>query len=411
MFEGFADAWAVLRIRDYRYFLLSRFLATLSTQMQGLVVSWQVYEMTKDALALGLIGGVEAAVFISFVTWAGHVADATEKRRIIILTQVLLLGCTGLLCVLARGPGTSVGWIYVLIGFTGLGRSFLWPASFAYSELTVPKAIYSRAATMNSTSWEVGSIVGPAIGGFIYASRGPAFAYAVVAALMAVAIGFSLLIGRRPPVARPPKDPTAGFWSGMKFVFSNQILLGAMSLDMFAVLFGGAYAVLPIFADHMGIGARGLGWLRAAPSFGSVAMGIFIASRPPFQRAGRTLFTAVTAFGVFTLAFAVAGSYNLFGWALAMLALSGMADNISVVIRASVVQANTPDHMRGRVSSVNGIFIGSSNELGAFESGLAAKLMGLVPSVLFGGCMTLITVALVAWKASKLRQLGVIHRA
>jgi len=411
MFEGFADAWAVLRIRDYRYFLLSRFLATLSTQMQALIVSWQVYQMTKDPLSLGLIGGVEAAVFIGFVTWAGHVADASEKRRIIILTQGLLLLCTGALCALARHPGETVGWIYVLVGLTGLGRSFLWPASFSYSELTVPKAIYSRAATMNSTSWEVGSIVGPAIGGFVYAARGPAFAYAVVAALMGLAIGFSLFISPRPPVERPPKDPTAGFWSGLKFVFSNQILLGAMSLDMFAVLFGGAYAVLPIFADRMGIGALGLGWLRAAPSFGSVAMGIYVASRPPFQRAGRTLFTAVTAFGLFTLAFAVTGYYNLFGWSLVMLALAGMADNISVVIRASAVQAHTPDHLRGRVSSVNGIFIGSSNELGAFESGAMAKLMGLVPSVFFGGCMTLLSVALVAWKAPKLRQLGVIHRS
>jgi MFS family permease len=411
MFEGFADGLAVLRIRDYRNFLFARFLSTLSTQMQALIVSWQVYQLTKDPLALGLVGGVEAIVFISFVTWAGHVADKSEKRRIILITQGLLLFCTLALGLLAHRPGETVYWIYALIGLTGLGRSFMWPAAFAYSELTVPREIYARAATWNSTAWEIGSIVGPAIGGFLYAWKGPAFAYAVVAALMTAAIFFSARISPRPPIATPPKDPTSGFWTGMRFVFSNQILLGAMTLDMFAVLFGGAYAVLPIFADRMGVGAQGLGWLRAAPSFGAIVMALIIASRPPFQRAGRALMLSVAFFGLFTLAFALAGQYRLYGWALAALALTGMADNISVVIRASAVQAHTPNHLRGRVSSVNGIFIGSSNELGAFESGLAAKFMGLVPSVVFGGCLTLLTVALVAWKAPKLRKLGVIHKS
>jgi MFS family permease len=345
------------------------------------------------------------------VTWAGHVADRSEKRRIIWITQGLLLLCTVALALLARKPGETVNWIYLFIAITGLGRSFLWPASFAYSELSVPREIYARAATWNATAWEIGSIVGPAAGGFVYAWKGPAFAYDVVAVLMIIAILFSTIISSKPPVAQPPKDPTAGFWTGLRFVCSNQILLGAMTLDMFAVLFGGAYAVLPIFADRMGVGALGLGWLRAAPSLGAIAMALVIASRRPFQRAGRTLFFAVGAFGVFTLAFAITGYYKLYGWSLIALALTGMADNISVVIRASAVQANTPDHLRGRVSSVNGIFIGSSNELGAFESGFAAKFMGLVPSVLFGGCLTLLTVALVAWKAPKLRRLGVIHRS
>jgi len=410
MLEGFADALAVLRIRDYRNFLFARFLATLATQMQALIVSWQVYQLTKDALALGIIGGVEAAVFISFVTWAGHVADRGEKRRIILISQGLLFLCTAGLGFLSYQSGKTVYWIYGLIALTGLGRSFLWPASFAYSEMSVPREIYGRAATLNSTAWEIGSVVGPAIGGIIYAWKGPGFAYGLVAALTLLALGFSTAISPRPAVAAPPKDPTSGFWSGVRFVFSNQILLGAMSLDMFAVLFGGAYAVLPIFADRMGVGAQGLGWLRAAPSLGAIAMAIIIASRPPFQRAGRTLFMAVAFFGIFTLAFAISGYYKWYGWTLAALALTGMADNVSVVIRASAVQAHTPNHMRGRVSSVNGIFIGSSNELGAFESGLAAKCMGLIPSVLFGGCMTLLTVAFVAWKAPQLRKLTAIHK-
>jgi MFS family permease len=190
-------------------------------------------------------------------------------------------------------------------------------------------------------------------------------------------------------------------------VFSNPAMLGAISLDMFAVLFGGVYAILPVFADQLGVGAKGLGWLRAAPSAGAILMAAYQAWRPPFERVGRTLFTAVALFGVFTIAFAYARTLLA---SLFFLALCGMVDNISVVIRASIMQAFTPDSMRGRVSSVNGIFIGSSNEIGAFESGLAAKLMGTVPSVIFGGCMTLATVVLVAWKAKDLRSLKTLHK-
>jgi len=410
---GYSDVWAVLRIRDYRNFLLSRVFATLATQMQALVVSWQVYQMTKDPLALGLIGLVEAVVFIGFATTAGHFADRHEKRRIVFVTQGIMLVCAIAFLNLTRWSGLSVHWLYAVVALTGLARSFMWPASFAYSELTVPREIYSRAASLNSTGWEVASIVGPALGGFVYAWHGPAVAYGTVFVLMALAAFFTTRMGPKKPspacgtLFLQEEGRSEGFLSGFRFVFSNPAMLGAISLDMFAVLFGGVYAILPIFADRLGVGAKGLGWLRAAPSIGAILMAAYQAWRPPFEQVGKTLLGAVTLFGVFTIGFAFSTTFKI---SLFLLALCGMADNISVVIRASIMQAFTPNDMRGRVSSVNGIFIGSSNEIGAFESGLAAKLMGTVPSVIFGGVMTLLTVGLVAWKAPVLRQLKGLHK-
>jgi len=411
---GFSDVWEVLKIRDYRNFLLSRIFATLATQMEALIVSWQVYQMTKDPLALGLIGLVEAVVFIAFATWAGHYADRHEKRGIILVTQGLLLVCAIAFILLTRWSGLTVHWLYAVVAMTGFARSYMWPASFAYSELTVPRAIYSRAASLNATGWEMSSILGPALGGFIYAWRGPVVAYGAVFVLMAIAAFFTTRMGpvnpspQPSPIGRGRSEAAGeGFMSGFHFVFSNPVILGAISLDMFAVLFGGVYAILPISADRMGVGAKGLGWLRAAPSVGAIVMAIYQAYRPPFERVGRTLLAAVTIFGLTVIAFALSGSFWI---CLMILALSGMVDNISVVTRASILQAFTPDSMRGRVSSVNGIFIGSSNEIGAFESGLAAKLMGLTPSILFGGIMTLVTVALVGWKAPQLRSLRSLHK-
>ncbi|HVO33637.1 MAG TPA: MFS transporter [Elusimicrobiota bacterium] len=400
--HGFAEALDVLRIRDYRYFLCSRFFATLATQMQTLVISWQIYQLTRDPLALGLIGLVEAVVFIGFALYAGHMSDGHEKRRIILVTQAVMAGCAVALLALSGRQDLRPAWIYGIVAVTGLARSFMWPASFSYSELKVPKAIYSRAATMNSTAWEVGSIAGPAVGGILYAWKGPRLAYTVIMILTVAAMCFSGLMGPQPPAPDSGDHSTKGFWSGVRFVFSQPIILSALSLDMFAVFFGGVYAILPIFADRLRVGARGLGWLRAAPSAGAIVMAIYQAYRPPFARVGRTLLAAVGCFGASLIAFALSKSFWL---CCTLLALSGMADNISVVVRASIVQAYTPNPLRGRVSSVNGIFIGSSNEIGAFESGLAAKLLGTVPSVIFGGVMTLFTVGIVLWASPALRQM------
>jgi MFS family permease len=403
--DGFSDVIKILKIRDYRNFLLSRIFATLALQMQALVVSWQVYQLTKDPLALGLIGLVEAVVFIGFATWAGHYADRHEKRKIILWTQFLLLGCTVVFLGLSYYSRLTVGWLYAVVALTGYARSYMWPASFAYSELTVPREIYSRAASLNSTGWEVASIAGPAIGGFIYSWSGATVAYGTVFVLMVLAVIFTVLMGTKPASLGAEKDHD--FLSGFRFVFSNPVILAAISLDMFAVLFGGVYAILPISADRMGVGARGLGWLRAAPSVGAILMALYQAYRPPIEKVGQRLLAVVALFGLAVIAFALTDSFRV---AMVILAFSGMVDNVSVVARASIMQAFTPDSMRGRVSSVNGIFIGSSNEIGAFESGLAAKLMGLTPSIIFGGVMTLITVALVGWKAPQLRRLGGLHK-
>ena len=405
---GFSDSLAVLRIPQYPYFLLSRFTVTLATQMQALIVSWQVYQLTKDPLALGLIGLVEAVVFFSFALHAGHFADRHEKKSIIITTQMAMLACTGTLMLISRAPRVHVIWIYGVIAITGLARSFMWPASFSYSELTVPRAIYSRTAAWLSTTWEVGSVIGPAVGGILYAWKGPMAAYGVVAVIFLAAILSTSRIGPKPPVVRGGVFEELDFWHGVRFVFSNEIILGALTLDMFAVLFGGPYAILPIFADQiLHVGARGLGMLRAAPSLGAVLMAVFQSYRPPLEKVGKTMITAVAIFGIAMIGFALSKNFWL---SMALLAFSGMVDNISVVVRHSVLQAFTPDELRGRVSAVNGIFIGSSNEIGAFESGVAAKLIGTVPSVIFGGVMTLVSVAVVAWRAPRLRRLKTLHK-
>ncbi len=405
---GFSDSLAVLRVPNYPSFLLGRFTATLATQMQALIVSWQVYQLTKDPLALGLIGLVEAAVFFAFALYAGRYADRHEKKEIIVVTQFAMLLCSVLLFFISRSEHIQMSWIYAVIGFTGLARSFMWPASFAYSELTVPRNIYSRAAAWLSTTWEVGSVCGPALGGILYAWKGPTAGYAVVIVLLIIAMIATL---RLQPIHPMPFDAAQGkhdLLAGVRFVFSNQVILSALTLDMFAVLFGGPYAILPVFADQvLHVGARGLGLLRAAPSIGAILMAIYQSYRPPFARVGKVLLCCVALFGLSMIGFALSTSFWL---SMVLLAFSGMVDNISVVVRHSILQAYTPDDMRGRVSAVNGLFIGSSNEIGAFESGLAAKLLGTVPSVVFGGAMTLLTVGFLAWKSPALRTLKTLHK-
>ncbi len=405
---GFSESVEVLRVPGYSWFLMGRFAATIATQMQALIVSWQIYQITKDPLALGLIGLVEAVVYFSFALWAGRYVDAHEKRRIIGITQVAMLGATLVLIFVSRTSIPNLGVMYGVIAFTGLARSFMWPASFAFSELTVPRLIYSRAAAWLSTTWEVGTVAGPAIGGILYAWKGPFAGYSIVAGLLLFSVFTTFRLRPLPPVEIGPSHYQQDLWVGLRFVFSNPVLLGAMTLDMFAVLFGGPYAILPIYADQiLHVGPKGLGLLRAAPSAGAIMMAIYQAYRPPFARVGRTLLYAVALFGLTMMAFAIS---KVFWISIALLIFSGMVDNISVVVRHSILQAYTPDALRGRVSAVNGLFIGSSNEIGAFESGVAAKFMGTVPSVVFGGAMTLITVAIVALKAPQIRNLKDLHK-
>lgn len=403
-----SDPYLVLRNRDLTLLLSGKFFITLASQMQAVIVGWQVYQLTKDPLALGLVGLAEALSFIGFALWAGHVADRGEKRVLILISQVGLLGGSLALWGLTLTSTIKAWLIYGVIGLTGIARSFLWSASSTYLQQIVPIPLFNRAAAWNSSIWEIGAILGPALGGVIYAWSGASGAYGGVVLFLGVGIILSISLKKVFPVPPATTDPVrSSFLSGLQFVFSNQILLAALTLDMFAVLFGGVVAILPIFADMLHVGPSGLGLLRAAPAVGAIFMALYQAHRPPFQRTGITLLSAVALFGFFTILFGISTHFWL---SMVLLAASGMADNVSVVIRHSIVQAMTPDSMRGRVSSVNGIFIGSSNEIGAFESGLAARLMGTVPSVVFGGSMTLATVALTVWKAPRLVRLKSVER-
>ncbi|MFZ1083146.1 MAG: MFS transporter [Candidatus Kryptoniota bacterium] len=403
------DPYASLKIRDFRWFVCARFILTFAIQMQAVIVGWQVYELTHDALSLGLIGLCEAIPFISISLFGGHVADVVRRKKIIIVTSAgyffcaaaLLLVSTHLRMILVHH---GVFPIYCIIFSAGLVRGFLSPAQRAFIAQLVPRELLGNASTWDSLEFQVACVAGPAAGGLIYGFAGIGIAYGTVV-LMTIAGLLSFMVVQDKPL--PERKADESIWKslsvGLKFVFRNQVILSAVTLDMFAVFFGGAVSVLPIFADQVfHIGAEGLGLLRAAPAVGAIIMSVVQVNYPFFKRAGRNLIICVFGFGLSMILFAVSKSFY---FSLVILLLSGMFDNVSVVVRATIVQLYTPDEMRGRVSAVNGIFIGSSNELGSFESGIAAKLMGLIPSVVFGGSMTLIVVAAVRQFAPKLRKL------
>ncbi|NCA74754.1 MAG: MFS transporter [Alphaproteobacteria bacterium] len=408
--NGKHDAYAVLKVSDFRLFLTFRFFTTIAFQMQSIIVGWQMYELTRDPLALGLIGLAEALPNISVVLYAGHAADRYNRKRIIIWFTLLFLTGTSLLflfTVRSLGIIAALGVlpIYGVVMISGISRAFLYPSIIALMSQLIPRYLYTNASTWNSTAWHIAAITGPAIGGLVYGFFGVRNAYLTVLFFLFLALLLLSFVKNRPaPPVNEEEKLLQRLSSGLKFVFRNQVLSGAMSLDMFAVLFGGAVAMLPVFAaEVLMVGPQGLGFLRAAPMAGAVIMSLFIAHRPPMARAGRYLMIGVAGFGISIIGFALSKNFYL---SLALLMLSGMFDNISVIIRSTAMQLITPDEMRGRVASVNAIFIGSSNEIGSFESGVAAKLLGLIPSVIFGGCMTLFTVGFTARFAPKLRNLN-----
>lgn len=408
--KGDYDAYAVLRIKDFRMFILARFLLTFGIQMQSVIVGWQVYKITHDPFSLGLIGLAEAIPFLGVALFAGHVADSMNRRRIILVTVIAyLLGAIALLLLSLHLYDTAkingVFAIYVVIFATGFARGFFYPAQSAFMAQIVPRELYANSSTWNSTIWHIAAVSGPAFGGLIYGFIGVEAAYTTVIAFVIVSFIFFLQMRNLPLPLREVKEGLLKSLSaGIRFVFGNQILLGALALDMFAVLFGGAVAMLPVFAaEVLMTGPQGLGFLRAAPAAGAVIMALVLAYRPPLKHAGVNLLIAVAGFGFSIILFAISRNFY---FSLAMLALSGMFDNVSVIIRSTVIQLYTPDNMRGRVASVNSIFVGSSNEIGSFESGLAAKLLGLVPSVIFGGTMTLLIAATTGRFSPKLRKLN-----
>ena len=402
------DPYASLRVRNYRWFIVSLFTMTVGAQIQVIVVSWQIYNITHDPLSLGLIGLAEALPFIAFALYAGHVADRVDRRRVSQASLVVLLGCAAALLAFNLVPGfierVGVWPLFAVIFVSGIARSFLQPARNALGADIVHRALYSNAVAWRSSTWQTAAVVGPALGGLLYGFSGPRLAYMVQVALLAVSVlSFAMIEYERRSIEESTQSVTESLKSGVRFVFSEPVLLSALSLDLFSVLLGGAEALLPVFAsDILHVGAKGLGILRAAPAAGAVLMSIWLAHQPPFRRAGRTLLLAVAGFAVCIIGFGISRSFAL---SVVLLFLSGGADNISVVIRGTLLQVLTPEHLLGRVSSVNAIFIGSSNEIGAFESGVAAKLLGTIPAVLFGGFASLGVVGAIAARVPQLRRL------
>jgi MFS family permease len=402
------DAYSALRFLPFRFFVLARMTLTLGVQMQAVIVGWQIYQLTQNPLALGLIGLTEAIPALSISLFAGHFADHYNRKRIIQFSQTVILIAYLSLAVLSLPQFSGllkmhIWLIYFFVFISGMVRGLFGPATSAFQGQLIPKKDYGNSVTWVSTIWQLSAMTGPALAGFIYAFTSASFTYAVAAVLVFSSIIFMAGVHGKPFKVKKSTSLFDSLSHGLKFVFNNKIILSALSLDMFAVLFGGAVALLPIFAaDILKTGAMGLGILRAAPALGAMTMAFALAHFPLNQKAGQKMLLAVMGFGICMIGFGLSQNFYL---SLALLTVSGALDNISVVIRGTIVQTMTPHHMRGRVSSVNHIFIGSSNEIGAFESGLAASLMGLVPSVIFGGTMTLIVVAVTALVSPKLRKL------
>jgi MFS family permease len=395
----------------YHQFAFPKLLAfriqiVLAYQIMAVVVGWHIYEITHDMLALGLIGLAEVLPYFCSALFAGHAVDHFYTRRTFgILAASMLFLNAFTLTLLSFGliGGNATYWIYGSIAFTGVARAFIAPSYSTLFALILPREEYAKASGIGSAIFQTGLVIGPAVGGLLigFASKSAAYAVATALCMGAALAMFSITI------QEPEKTESLPVFNsiaeGLRFVFSNQIVLGALSLDMFAVLFGGAVAMLPAFIqDIYHLGPEGLGILRAAPAIGAIFTGLWLTRHPINLHAGRWLLWAVAGFGVCIMGFAIT---TYFWVAAVLLLLSGVFDGISVVMRTTILQLATPDAMRGRVSAINGIFIGSSNELGAFESGVAARLMGLVPSVLFGGFMTLSVVGITAKLAPKLRNL------
>ena len=406
---GSHDPYAALRHGEFRWFMLSGFLLSLAMQMQTTILGWQVYAITGTAWSLGLVGLAEAAPFLALTLVGGHVADTRDRRAISLAFVALLAAGAAVLFGFNLHRMPSAAWpFYAVQAAAGLARAFYRPASSALATELVPREAYANAAAWRTTQFQVAMVAGPAVGGLVYGFISPRAAYGLELGLL-LAGGLFLACVRPRPRAGSAVRQRPAFFDGVRFVWREKAILGAMTLDLFAVLFGGAPALLPIFAGpgFLNVGAEGLGLLRAAPAIGSVLMSLALAHLPPLRRAGKVLLWNVGLFGLCWIVFALSRHFWL---SFLLLALSGATDDVSVVVRSTLVQTLTPQEMMGRVQAVNGFFIGSSNEVGAFESGFAASLLGVVPSIVLGGCLTVAVVALTAWRVPALRNLREIHR-
>jgi MFS family permease len=392
------DPYAALRYKEFNIFLLVRFAMVFAWSMQFVVIEWEVYSLTKDPLSLGLIGLMEVIPAVSLALFAGHVVDQKEKKGLLVKC-ILGFSAISLGLFLLTWPVVIRGWdtsyvlwgIYVLVFAGGLVRAFLGPTIFSLFSLLVPKRVYPNAATWSSSVWQMASVLGPAMAGFAISWIGVHWSMCLILGFSMAAFLFLTRIPKKPILNPNIGEPVIqSLREGVKFVWNTKVILGAITLDMIAVLFGGAVALLPIYAqDILEVGAQGFGILRASPAVGSLLIMFTSAYFPLNKDAGMKLLASILGFGLCIIVFGVS---TLFWLSVVALFLSGVTDGISMIIRQTILQLKTPDHMRGRVAAVNNMFVGSSNELGAFESGITAKWMGTVTAVVFGGCMTVVTV-------------------
>lgn len=406
------EAYRALGFPEFRAYVIGNTLFTIALLIQEVLIAYEIYKITHNPLALGLIGLAEAVPFISLVLFGGHFADNNNKKRImqITLSMIILASCILLYSSSQLRTSDSQKHIYIIyfvIFLIGLSKGFFNPAASSLNPFLVPKEVFANAATWNSSFWQFGSIIGPGVAGFLYAYAGIKGSLLIVIFLLFGVMICILQIKSRPIPAKNIIHES--IWhslaEGISYVFKTKIILYAISLDLFSVLFGGVIAILPIFAeDILHVGAEGLGILRAAPSVGAVITMLTLIYFPPLNKAWRNLLLAITGFGVATLVFALSINFWL---SVTALFFTGAFDSISVIIRQTVLRFYTPDEMRGRVSSVNGVFVSTSNEMGAFESGVAAKFFGTIPSVIIGGCVTLVLVSIVAIKSGDLFDLKI----
>ena len=405
------DPYLALRFKEFNYFLLIRFLLVFGWSMQFIIVEWEVYNLTKDPLALGLIGLVEIIPAISMSLFAGHIVDQKEKKKLFTIAIIAFLFISVAFFSITTNYFYSnysskqvLTGIYILVFIGGFIRAFFGPIIFSLVALIVSKNAYSNAASWSSSTWQFASVLGPAFAGFSIAWIGVNASMGFVLISVFIALLLTYFIKKKPILNPKIGEPIIkSLKTGLRFVFKTKAILIAITLDMVAVLFGGAIALLPIYAqDILNVGSQGFGMLRAAPAVGALIIMFISAYIPVTKNAGIKLLISIFCFGTSIIIFGISSIFYL---SLFALFLYGLTDGISMIIRQTILQLKTPDEVRGRVASVNSIFIGSSNELGAFESGLTAKLMGTVPAVVFGGLMTLISVVFTNFKFPEFKKL------
>jgi MFS family permease len=401
---------AALKIPEFRNFVVGRFVFIMGLRMMGTLVAWWMYELTGDAFYIGMLGLAEAIPAVGLSLYAGYVIDKSEKRKLL-LTTVFLFGICSFVLL-----ATSTDWfhkdfgnkliivsVYSIIFITGAIRSFSGPAFSAIIASIVPRELLIAASQLSSTSWLIASITGHAVAGFLIAWLHVTGTFIVIVSLIFTGLFLLSKLKEKPPTMNTEKKTLEAVAEGLKYVFKTKEVLAALSLDLFAVLFGGAVAMVPVYAkDILHVGPIGFGWLNAATDIGSIIMVISLTISPLKRKQGIKLLFAVAGFGACIIIFGLSKWYWL---SFVALLVSGVLDGVSVVVRGNIMQLKTPDELRGRVMSVNSMFINSSNEIGQFESGVAAKLMGVIPSVVFGGCMTILVVVTTWFKAPSLKKL------